>query len=519
MALLMCSFLGLSAVSALADADVTVKTDFTALTSLDDADGVVESVGVSVNGDATHGAIPSDTWGSPFLIADKSYIVYELDATKTGEGKIFDTVSVSIDGRVWNQNSGTAHAENAVNVYAGVKKNNVSTLIHSYNPGNSNNSTNFAALGEPLDLSEFFAAGYNKAYIKVELVQSKTTDGETVAGDDGTIDIWFAGVKLKSVEISATTKVGELAVIPDFEMESDFTKQPLSSANVMTAVGVCSDSNEHGLLAGSAWGASVSVPEQSYVIYKLKADDRKVFDKLLLGISGKLWGQDDENAYAYNSFVISFSDDNENYDNEIVLNCAAVGNGEFAYENFDASDRIPAGSDTIYIKIEFKQYVASAGDQIELAFVGTKLYKVSVAGVFADKEYVNVNYYDGETIVNTVEYEKGSDLAAYVPAEKEGYDFDGWYLDAETTQKLPENYVVEADVSIYGKWTEKQSPDNPDTPDNPDNPDNPDKPENPDKPTETKKGCGSAIGTASVAVMFTAIAAAFIAIRRKEKRD
>ena len=323
-ALFMCSFCGFFVMNAMAeDETVTVKTDFTTLTSLDNVPAIVESVGVSVNADATHGAIPSDEWSSPFPIADTSYIIYEIDATVNGKDCIFDTVGINIEGRVWNQNDGTAHEENAVNVYTGTNKTDVSTLVHSYNPGNSNNSTNFAALGETLDLSAGFSEGYNKVYIKVELVQSKVSNAGTTADTDGNIDIWFAGVKLSCVEITATTKVVE-------------------------------------------------------------------------------------------------------------------------------------------------------------------------------KEYANVKYYDGETLINTAEYEKGSAIEAYIPAEKDGYDFDGWYLDRELTQKLSENYIVDEDVSVYGKWTEKSVP------------------IKPDEPTKGC-GCGSHIEVAPTVIILAAVAVSVIIIRRKQK--
>lgn len=317
-ALFFSAFCGLSVMSAKADGEtITVKTDFTTLVSLENVDGIVESTGVSVNADAAHGVIPSNEWASPFLIADESYIIYEIDATVNGNNHVCDTIGITIEGRVWNQNDGTAHSENAVNVYIGTAKDNVSTLAHSYNPANSNNSTNFAALGETLNLSEFFAAGYNKVYIKVELVQSKVSAGGTTADADGNIDIWFAGVKLSCVEITATTKAG-----------------------------------------------------------------------------------------------------------------------------------------------------------VEI-------------------EYVNVNYYDGATLVKTVEYEKGSTIDAYIPDEKDGYDFDGWYLDEGLTQKVGENHIVNEDLSVYGKWTAKVSPET------------------------SKKGCGSRIEAMPIAIALAAVAIAVIATRRK----
>lgn len=404
-ALCLCSFCGLSVTSTFAtgNENVSVVTDFTALNSLSGVSGIVETKGVSVGGDDKHGAIPSATWADPSLIADSSYIIYEIDATANGADRIFDTVNLKIDGIVWNQDNGTAHNENAVNVYTGLTEDSVTNLVHSYKPENSNNkpsfyeasnTINFAPLGDALDLSAYFKAeekGYDKVYIKVELVQSKVSAGGTTANADGTIALGFIGVKLSNVEINATTKVGEkVAIVYDFDAGCDFTKHPLNATNPKAAVGVCSDSNVHGLVPGEAWGGEVSIPAQSYVIYEIKVGEQKVIDKLFLDISGKLWGQGNDAAYAYNSIIVSFSKDNIDYVSPITLKCSEVGNKEFNLSDFnilgyDASNYIPKNSNTIYIKIELKQYVANTGDAIELNLLGTKLYSIRAAGMVANK--------------------------------------------------------------------------------------------------------------------------------------
>ena len=39
---------------------------------------------------------------------------------------------------------------------------------------------------------------------------------------------------------------------------------------------------------------------------------------------------------------------------------------------------------------------------------------------------------------------------------KEGYTFDGWYLDAECTEKAPSNMELLGDVTVYAKWNAKE---------------------------------------------------------------
>ena len=77
---------------------------------------------------------------------------------------------------------------------------------------------------------------------------------------------------------------------------------------------------------------------------------------------------------------------------------------------------------------------------------------------------------------------------------KEGYTFDGWYTDKELTTKWDFKEVVKADMTLYAKWKENETPVNPDepsTPGQPDKPENPSVPENPtvpEKPSNEDKG-------------------------------
>ncbi len=71
------------------------------------------------------------------------------------------------------------------------------------------------------------------------------------------------------------------------------------------------------------------------------------------------------------------------------------------------------------------------------------------------------------------------DLAGYLPT-KDGFTFDGWYIDEGLTNKV-ESVTLGQDMTVYAKWMEKQNP-MPNTPEKPGTPDTPDKPGQPDTP-------------------------------------
>lgn len=176
------------------------KDDFKKIGIGDSA--AVQTVGISASGDSTHGAIPSDTWGSPVKIANESYLIYELGDGTENLTKLYMT----LDAKIWSQNDDIAYAENAINIYAGSSIDGDMQLVRKYTVADTPNML----IDDTLNLSES-VAGKSKVYVKVEVVQSKTTCGgencsngshkcgNTVASPDGYIDIWHFGVKLYEI--------------------------------------------------------------------------------------------------------------------------------------------------------------------------------------------------------------------------------------------------------------------------------------------------------------------------------
>lgn len=70
---------------------------------------------------------------------------------------------------------------------------------------------------------------------------------------------------------------------------------------------------------------------------------------------------------------------------------------------------------------------------------------------------------NGGSAVDAISAKKGDTITFATPA-KEGFTFDGWYLDAALTQKASSPYEVSANVTLYAKWAEKTEADDNDAP-------------------------------------------------------
>lgn len=170
----------------------------------------IRTAGISASGDKTHGAIPANEWASPVLIAEESYLIYEL-----GDGvAVLTELYMTLDAQLWNQANDIAHAENAIDVYVGSSADDATELVRKYTAVDTSNRM----IEDTLDLSEY-AAGKSKLYVKVELEQSAVTCeqdtcskgshkcGKTVATPDGYIDIWHFGVKLYEISFLSSEPV------------------------------------------------------------------------------------------------------------------------------------------------------------------------------------------------------------------------------------------------------------------------------------------------------------------------
>lgn len=129
-------------------------------------------------------------------------------------------------------------------------------------------------------------------------------------------------------------------------------------------------------------------------------------------------------------------------------------------------------------KVETKGYeaisVPDAPEKENYEFVGWYLdenvwSQPFTAEYFADKATVgNVNVYAryvyiAPTYTVTFDTDGGEELSPVKVSvidsapvtTREGYDFDGWYLDPEFTQRVSFPFTVEGDCTLYAKWVAK----------------------------------------------------------------
>lgn len=125
--------------------------------------------------------------------------------------------------------------------------------------------------------------------------------------------------------------------------------------------------------------------------------------------------------------------------------------------------------------------------------IGTRATDVYAQIWYLEKS-VTVSYdTDGGSAVNPETVVQGNTVTEPTTTRNHA-TFDGWYTDKELTTKWDFKEVVKADMTLYAKWKENETPVNPDepnTPGQPDKPENSSVPENPtvpEKPSNENKG-------------------------------
>ncbi len=411
---------------------ITVADDFT--TTQIGASHVFKSNGVGSDAN-DHGVVPGG-WSGNVTVSDNSYLLYKLEST--GE---FTSLTLDLNGKLWNQNSNDGHWENSIVVYAGETEEGMEQVT-SINANNHNMSGDFTDF-PTIDLTEK-ASGLSAVYVKIKLNQTLKT-GETQ-------DLFMLGVKLAKVVFNYTEEESTGPRIEYTHVTDNFGATPVSESKAIEVKGIGGDGNAtHGAVPG-VWGDPVTIAEESYLVYKVTAE-KGFFDTLTLDINAKIWNQNNGEAHEYNAVVV--------YAGLTKANMTKVA--EYKHQNDSGSfadlttvnlTELANGEHTVYVKIELKQSVA-IGEAQELAWVGVKLMKVDFCYSQSEAEFVTVTYVGiTEGIGVDAEQIKGATLNGIQVPEVPGYTFKGWYLDEAFENAIPEGYKPEADVILYAKYEE-----------------------------------------------------------------
>ena len=180
-------------------------------------------------------------------------------------------------------------------------------------------------------------------------------------------------------------------------------------------------------------------------------------DTLTLDFSGSTYDPAVKVMYFSDDYTVD-PDDEENYTPEQLL--------------FDTSvAKVAGGTNTHTVKAydDFKNKTGKSSEDIH--FAHWKAYTVKASGgvsrVYllpqeARKAFMTYHNVDGATNPNADILYEGYD-STLEPAEKAGYDFEGWYEDGELTQYIPDVqddwFGVYTDANnrkdLYAKWTIK----------------------------------------------------------------
>lgn len=89
--------------------------------------------------------------------------------------------------------------------------------------------------------------------------------------------------------------------------------------------------------------------------------------------------------------------------------------------------------------------------EIESGIVGD----MTIYAKFTANRYT-LSYYDGNILMDKYTYSTDLIIPEYTATTKEGYTFDGWYLDENFESKWDGVRMPPHDLKLYGKWTLKQ---------------------------------------------------------------
>lgn len=410
--------------------DITIEDDFTTERNFD----AYLKVGVSSDANI-HGLVPGP-WGANVTIADESYLVYQLLAN---ENKVFESLKLDINAKIWNQNDGTAHDENKIKVFVSTDATNYE-LVKAYNADGTFDMYDL----EQLDLSSY-ANESTKLFVKIQMVQSKATGTEQ--------ELNMLGVKIKSIKFTIKEKEYQGPVIEYTHVKDVFTSvgDTIDAYKVVNANG---DYNEHGLVPGT-WGSNVEIADESYLMYKLVADDG-LFTSLSLAINAKIWNQNDGTAHNENSIKV-YAGLTENSLSEVQSLGVSSGHNmsnEFVDFQSITLDSIANGEHTVYVKVALNQS-KSLGNVQDLFMVGVKLGSVDFSYTQEAAEMVNITYkgLDGTILATDEKQVKGKMLNGFEAPSVDEYTFDGWYLDETFTTALTTNFRPMENTTIYAKYT------------------------------------------------------------------
>lgn len=367
-------------------------------------------------GASSHGIVPASAWGDP-INAGPAYLVYKAEVPV---GATFESLLFTVNARVWNSagySAGASLPGNNIKIYVSEDGESWGDAVLTKTATDSGSAADIVC-----DLSEY-VKDFSKAFVKLELNHEETA-----------ISLSYCGIKVYSVRLTA-----------EYDGSKEIVTEPYAATK--TAEDIFAAAETENLKTGTIDGAKylwVSGDAYGHAVFALSADELKEFYNLSLSMKIRCTSYDDSSVE--NALSVYVSADGKEWTLVKAISTDRNWTAKTMTADFGEAVR---GLNTVYIKVAVQWPSDNNNSRDWIAFGD-----MSFTGGITDRKVFEIRYHNAEGAANEnpVSYTRGSETAI-TDAEKEHYDFGGWYTDeALTTAFTGITAETLGNIDLYAKW-------------------------------------------------------------------
>ncbi len=190
-----------------------------------------------------------------------------------------------------------------------------------------------------------------------------------------------------------------------FFIKDEFDVNSVSSSHAVKINGIAGDGNAtHAAVPADEWGDPVKISEDAYLIYEI-GNGTYDLTGLFLTLDGKVWGQNDDTAYAENKINVYIGNEIDSV-NTLCYTKSAYGSTDRFEDEINLSEYV-IGSKHAFLKIELVQSLSNCGVEgckngkhtcgsnatiatydgyCNLHYIGTRIFKVQIQSNAPEKD-------------------------------------------------------------------------------------------------------------------------------------
>ncbi len=292
------------------------------------------------------------------------------------------------------------------------------------------------------------------------LVGTVTGDGETWSDD------YETAIKLTRDSNDATLWKAYVTITDTMYPTWSATENPAGVPAAALKVKNNISGLDYGIgeQSGSAGSNNMFLTAGEYCITYCQTDNKVSFEKLAYYVVGTFVDNDENVNFTVKGGYSTqlTSEDGDTYTANVTITdvSAREGYGWMGEGNICAL-KVVYGS-TLGIKDDGwygvgetggdNYFFTEEGDYVVTLVVSTKT--LTVAKATAPVTKYTVTYYDGENVIQATPVEENTTINTWTPDKKEGFEFKGWFADAEFTTAFDFTQPITADTAVYAKYEE-----------------------------------------------------------------